>query len=392
MRRVAINAAVVFAVLAVCLVLWQLRSVVLLFIVSLGIAGAVRRPIDLLQERRVPRWLAIGLAYLLVIGVPVAVFWAISVPLISEWGRVLENGAAAYERLQQSRLSGRLQLLAGNLPAPEEVTGLLTSEEATVFAEGVLSAAQSIFGVLGQLVLALAVSVYWTADRVRFERLWLSLLPAEGRARARNAWRVIESDVGAYVRVKLLQSLVVGGLVLLGLQLLGVQTPFTWSLLLALAWFVPRIGGLALLPLVAVVLNNAGGEIAAATALYVLLVYALAYFVIKRRMRAPEYSSVLALLLMIALTDSLGLIGLLVAPIVAVAVQTGLREWLAATFLTHAESRISVDELHAQLDDVRALVSDMEEPAARRLQSLASRLATLVEKTEQVPQAQSPQR
>ncbi|MCZ7672142.1 MAG: AI-2E family transporter [Chloroflexi bacterium] len=79
----------------------------------------------------------------------------------------------------------------------------------------------------GGLVI-LFLSLYWSLDRVRFERLWLSLLPPEQRARARDIWQTIESDLGSYIRSEVAQSLLAGLLLGLGYWALGSPTPPCW--------------------------------------------------------------------------------------------------------------------------------------------------------------------
>ena len=51
-----------------------------------------------------------------------------------------------------------------------------------------------------------ALSAYWSASREAFERLWLSLVPAPQRPRARDVWRAVEGAVGSHVRGELAVS------------------------------------------------------------------------------------------------------------------------------------------------------------------------------------------
>ena len=51
-----------------------------------------------------------------------------------------------------------------------------------------------------------AISAYWSTSREAFERLWLSLVPAPQRPRARDVWRGVERAVGSHVRGELAVS------------------------------------------------------------------------------------------------------------------------------------------------------------------------------------------
>ena len=87
--------------------------------------------------------------------------------------------------------------LAGWLPTPENLFLGITSEPSMALS-AVLGFTESIGSVLSGLVIALFLSVYWSVNQNHFERLWLSLIPAEQRKHARNVWRTIEADLGAY--------------------------------------------------------------------------------------------------------------------------------------------------------------------------------------------------
>ena len=56
--------ALVLATLTGVFLLWQFRSVLVLFLFALALAAAMRRPIDYLAGRKLPRGLAIILTYL----------------------------------------------------------------------------------------------------------------------------------------------------------------------------------------------------------------------------------------------------------------------------------------------------------------------------------------
>lgn len=71
----------------------------------------------------------------------------------------------------------------------------------------VISITQGIATALGGGLLLLALSIYWSVDQNRFERLWLSLLPAKRRAYARASWNEVETAVGTYLRNQIVQSL-----------------------------------------------------------------------------------------------------------------------------------------------------------------------------------------
>jgi predicted PurR-regulated permease PerM len=293
----------------------------------------------------------------------------------------------AYERIQTQllNLSGTRPTLATQLPTTAELTAWLAeSQGRTNLVQSLFGLTQNVGYLLGQLVLAVVVAIYWTADRLRFERLWLSLLAPEQRVRARRFWRKLERDVGAYIRSEVLQSVLAGGLLALGYWLIGVQFPFTLALLGALAWLVPLVGGaIALVP--AVVLGWLSGPLTALLAVaYTVVVLTLMEFYVEHRLYTHErYWGVIVVLVMLALGDAFGLVGLVAAPPIAVAIQIALNEILDTPVLpAEAITGLDLTEFHARLAMIRGRVHDAETTTSPRLTNLVERLDHLIVEVE----------
>ena len=77
----------------------------------------------------------------------------------------------------------------------------------------------------GQIAIILILSLYWSADQFRFERLGLSLLPEQHHTKAIHVWRSMEAGVGEYLRSELIQSVLTGLLLWLGFSALGIRYP-----------------------------------------------------------------------------------------------------------------------------------------------------------------------
>src|SRR5690606_33866595 len=111
---------------------------------------------------------------------------------------------------------------------------ILTGDQMTVFGEAVINVTQNLGAIIGQFLLAMVLSIYWTADQLRFERFWLSLLPVVQRARAREVWHSIEAQVGAYLRSEIAQSVLAGLLLAPGFWVMGIDYPLIWALFISL--------------------------------------------------------------------------------------------------------------------------------------------------------------
>ena len=98
------------------------------------------------------------------------------------------------------------------------------------------------FGTILNVLIIVVLSLYWSIDRIHFERLWLSLLDVGRRQRARESWRAIEQATGAYLQREVVQSLAAG--VMLGIGFWAFQQPYPVlsAAVGALAWLIPWVG------------------------------------------------------------------------------------------------------------------------------------------------------
>lgn len=366
MRQIAWIATVVLAVLSILVVLWVLRSIAWLFVLSLLVAAMARAPLDYLMQRyNFSRTAAISTVYGIGVGTLIAILIGLGLPLLRELQVVVQDLSGTYsvftERWQASTRWGPLFLQS--FPSAEQVTEWLGGTEQLL--SDFINLAWGAFDGLSQFLLAIVLSLYWTVDSLHFERLWLSLLTPANRARARLIWRTVESGVGAYLRSELAQSLLAGGLLALGFTLLGLRYPFLWSLIIALAWLVPLVGGLLpLAPLWLIASTNVSPAIATAAVIYTILILALMELVVEPRLYQRErYTQVLVLLVMLAMTDLYSWFGLLVAPLLATAIQIFLNESARTPeplIVTPARPQLNV--LEERLDEVRKLVANVDSP------------------------------
>lgn len=394
MKRIATIVAVILGVITLFVVTWQLRRIVVLFIISLTIAGVARAPIESLMKRRIPRGFATAIVYAIGVLGLIGLIYALSLPLSHEVQQMAQDMNTVYGRLQRQWLTGQGfgSVLTSRLPSADQLAAFLGGNDGTTsLATTAIEFTGNLVENISELLISIILSMYWATDEIRFERLWLSLLPGEQRARARKVWRSLESGVGSYIRSELVQSFLAGVALTLGFELLGLHYPFLWALFVALAWFMPLVGGLvAVIPLWLVSSLNNGPVLATIAVLYtVAVLVVMEFFVEKRLYTRDRYAKVLVLVVMVALVDAFGLIGLLVAPIAATAIQIGLNELMATPTptrieLTPATSAADISILRKRLDEVQALIHGSEAPSSLRMVNMAERLDDLLEKTEKI--------
>jgi predicted PurR-regulated permease PerM len=394
-KRLAGYTAVVIATLGLLVVLWEFRAVVALFVLSLLAASAVRPLIERVVKIGLPLPIAMLLIYIALLGVVVLSLYAIWDSLIAEVQTLANYVAITYETRYPLWLEGSAaqQAIATRLPPPEQIYEALAGQEGGATVRALLGITQGVFAGLGGLALVLVLSIYWSVDRERFERLWLSLLPAAQRARARDIWRSIETGVGAYIRSEAVQAFMAALLLGIGYHILGLDYPTILAILGGIAWLIP-VAGFVIIAVPVLVVGLAGDlGLAVAATLYTLAVLLILERVLEPRIfNRRRYSSLLIVLTMITLAQAFGVIGLIVAPPLAAAVQILLgRLFVQRNGQTYANTAAQVTGLEERLATLRARFEKLDEPDAPEIANMMERLDGLLQKaSEAFPQEPPP--
>jgi predicted PurR-regulated permease PerM len=275
------------------------------------------------------------------------------------------------------------------LPTPDKLFEAITSQPQLMLS-AVLGFTQGIGGIVSGFLVILFLSIYWSINQNHFERLWLSLLPSEQRTHARDIWRTLEHDLGAYIRSEIIQSLLAVLLLGLGYWMIGSPYPALLAVAGALAWLVPVVGAAlaVILPLLLGLLT--GAQFSLLTVLYTLLVLiALQVWLEPRLFKRKWDNPILTLVILLALADAFGLLGIIVAPPLSVVCQI-LWNLLINDRLA-PETAFQVSDLKERQARLRLAIEEMEGPPPPLVVSSMERLAGLLKKAEPILQAALPQ-
>jgi predicted PurR-regulated permease PerM len=386
LKRIAWYTTLVLLTITGLIILWQFRQALLLFLLSLVTAAAFRPLIDYFIRLKLPRGLSLALSYLIILGLAAGVLRMISGPLIHEIEQATNQFATSYVAIQAGWPDSEVpfQQMVGNLlPPPEELLGGFTEVEGL---QGLLGVTTDLISLLGSLGLILIFSLYWSADSIHFERLLLSLMAVERRPTARMIWRGIEKGVGAYLRSEVIQSMLAGLLLWLGYRLIGLDYPVLLAVIGSLAWLIPWFGAvIAVVPAMLVGLGSGilPGILAAA---YTVVVLGVMEFVIEPRIFwRKNYSSVILVLVMLALAEAYGLIGLILAPLVSAGIQIVFKYLLQPDTSYNIpavdpdqEPAVLISSLSERLAETREAFLARSEPHAPEIMSLIQRLESLI--------------
>jgi putative permease len=383
MKQIALFTSVALLTLSAVILVWRFSSEATIFVVSLVVAASLRPLIARLALRGFHPALAALLVFMSGVGIAVVMVLAVSNIFITEMGQASAAIASSYVAIKQQGASGSgiLGAISQALPPLDQLYAVASSAKGAAEITSFLGATTGLLDAFSKLILILIVSIYLSVDYIRFERLWLSLLPVKQRERARAVWIALESGLGAYLRSEIVQSVLAAMALGLIYAAVGVQYPVALAVAAALAWLIPLLGALLILILVIAVGMLSGPITAAVATICTVLVLAILEYVVQPRLAgARRFSSLLIILVMMAMSSAAGLIGLLAAPPLAAIIQILLEQLLPPAGERTAVAEISLRE---RLTAARAVLASMPEPAAPEVTSVLDRLSQLVEKASQ---------
>jgi predicted PurR-regulated permease PerM len=316
-------------VVVVFLILWmlfRLRQVIFLLLISIVVGTAIRPAVEWLHRRGVPGQAAVILIYV-VIGLLLVSLLAVALPLLADQATQLSQDLPHYyDAARQALVNSNNRLLHNlGLRAPANLTVTInrgaTAEQALDRAALTIYFANAVVrGILGTLATFL-LAYYWTQERRPILRTLLRLLPQSRRKSTRDFLQMAEGKISGFVQGEGLLALVVGSAAFIAYALIGLPFALVLGIIAGLMELVPIFGpALGAIPASLVALSVDPQKI-----LWVVLATALiqttenAFLVPRIMKRSMGVNPILILLSMLAFASVFGFLGALLAlPLAAV--------------------------------------------------------------------------
>ncbi len=288
-RRTAIITLTILGILALVLLLVQVRSILLWVLIGIILAIALKPAVDWLVRHRVNRVLAALLVSVAALGILIAVLFAIAAPVVSQSGDFIR----ALPQLVHTLFApgGQLRFLEVRLHVLEHLRAITPSQVLKV----VMGNQQTIIGAVAKAatLVAAVITILTIMVMMLIEgpRAWGSLL--ESLVENERGWaeRIGENFLratGGYVRGNLAISLVAGIASYIVLKILGVPYAETLAVLVAILDIVPLVGATIGAVIVCIVGFAAGGHWSGLVTGVVLVIFFVAVPAV-REQRAAEH-------------------------------------------------------------------------------------------------------
>jgi predicted PurR-regulated permease PerM len=347
-RTIVRTVLIVLLVLGAIYFLYLLRRPIGWLVLATFIAIALSGPVNLLS-RRMPRGLAIALAYLGLVLIPIGVGAIVVPPLVREGTDLAQNAPRYVQDAQdwfnknrtlrkidrEYHIGDQLQEKARELPTHlDDAASTLSSVGGTIVS--------SLFAAINILIL----SIFMVASGRRWIDWGVAQARPEHEVRIQRALDRIGIAVGNYVGGALLQATIAGVTTFIVLSILGVPFAAPLAVVVALFDLIPLVGATIAAVLVGLVTVFHNFPVATIVwAIWAVIYQQIENTVIQPQIqrRAVEVHAFAVLVSVLCGATLFGIVGALLAIPFAASIQIALREWWEYRTGTNVEMPAGVE-------------------------------------------------
>ena len=295
----------------------SLSSVLVLIGVAFFLALGLEPAVSWFVNRKLPRWAATTLVFVIFLAM-MGAFLAAAIPPLAQQASELIKQAPHYIQQAQDH-SSAIGRLNDRLHLQQRITDTINGSGGSVVND-VVSAGSAVFDAVADSLIVIVLTVYFLVDMPRIRTNLYRLVPHTRRPRAILIGDEVFAKVGAYVLGNVLISVIAGAATFLWLMAFDVPYPLLLGIFVALLDLVPVVGSTIAGVVVAAVALTVSLPICIATTVFFVVFrlledYLLVPRIIGRVVKVPALITVVAVLIGGAL---LGIVGALVAiPIAA---------------------------------------------------------------------------
>jgi predicted PurR-regulated permease PerM len=328
--RVAVTPGTVFTgvlVVGGAYVAWLLRDLVLLVLTAIVIASAIEPEIAFFIRRRIPRFFATILVYILVFGSLFGILFFLFPPIITDAVGFLSTIPQYLQTINTSNsfsdLTNITNVAGATYDLQSFVHTLFSFQSLFTNTSGsLLQLSITFFGGIFSLLLVIVLSFYFALQDTGVDDFLRLVMPVAYEDYSVDLWKRAQKKIGLWMQGQILLSVIVAILVYLGLLIIGIPYALLLAVFTAMAEIIPVFGSL-IAGLIAVIVAYSDGGVALGAivlGLYIVvnqfesnLIYPL---IVKKVVGVPPLLVIVALIAGYTLAGFLGV--LLSVPVAAV--------------------------------------------------------------------------
>jgi predicted PurR-regulated permease PerM len=322
----------VLLALAIGSAVLQLATILTYVLAAVFLALGLDPLVSQLERLRLPRWLAMLIAVIVVIGVLTAIAFLIVPVIVTQVGSLV-NGIAEFASQYQG-WNDFVNQVQATVPAIkvqdliDQAVKYLQSNAGSITG-GVLSVGVGLLGGVAGAIIIVILTLYFTASMHEFKGALYRMVPMTRRAQFASIAEQIFSSVGRYVLGQVSLALVNGVLSFIFLSVIGAKLAAVFAFIAFLGSLIPLVGTISaavVIVLGQIVLDPAWPASGLPTWLWVAIYY-LIYMQVEAYVLSPNIMSrtvkvpgVIVVLAALVGGTLLGILGALIAIPVAAAI------------------------------------------------------------------------
>lgn len=306
----------------ILLVGWQVKGLLVLLMVAVVLAATISPVVNWTEKRKIPRWIAVILVYLSIIGTLTLIISLLGPNVISQIERLISQLPLYSENIDTS-IEGFVQMLIKKQPPwldqyfdSQSISRWVISSSRLLLLKS-YSFTRGFIGGFFSLILALFLSGYMVSDSRTLIKGITQLFPPPWDDKLLSQVDIVTDRMGGYIRGRILVSAILAIITTICLDLLGVHD-FSLALgaIAGVTNLIPFIGPiLGAIPAVIIALAMGGWLILWVIILYVILQnlesYVLDPLLVGNSVGVHPLYQLLSVLVGVQL---LGIIGALIVP------------------------------------------------------------------------------
>lgn len=227
-------------------ILFQVRSLLLLFFGAILFASTIQPAVAVLKNRGIPPLASILVIYLAFLGLAIGMVAILFPSLFLSIQDLIQSQSRLTSSLEMvlAQLQGFISNAFGvrvPLPSVAELEKYV-SDIQQGSQQGLDSYLFDGFRLGSEAVILFVLAFYWLTERGHFEEVGLRMIPLRHRDRFRGIFGDIEMTLGAFVRGQIILCATVGVLAFIALSVLGIRSAVLLAVFAAVAEAIPMIG------------------------------------------------------------------------------------------------------------------------------------------------------
>lgn len=319
------------AVVAALYFLYLIRQVLGAIFIAIFIAVALAPVVEFLVRRKVPRSLAILLAYIALLGSVFGLGLLVVPPIVSGVNGFVDDVPGYVEDLRNSKTFAKYDDKYKVTPKLKEQAQKLPAH-LTDAASGLQAVTVGVFGAILQLVTILVMAFFMLKDGRRALAWGIREMGPERGERAERILDEVSRAVGGYVAGNLMISVVAGVSSYIVMKLIGIPFAVPLAVMIAFLDLIPLIGstiGGAIVAIVAAVVGFPGK-------LIIWVIFLVVYQQVENNLLQPviykrtvQIHPLLVIIAVLIGGSLLGVLGALLSIPVAATIQIVVKDWWA---------------------------------------------------------------